>query len=350
MYSTGSRALAKLVGTLLVTTHTIFVSGAWILSFIGLDQPYYSVSVGFSNVLFALKMVMCYELPGGVAHIFGYPVRMQTEMWFELLLNWLLLPQTSITAHISGILAGFLYYEWSTLRPLDAAWQAGRSAVGFLPRWLTRPLGLDQVFRRVPASPQRSPYRGGGVRLGNAGSDAAHNHGGPRWSPTRPLMQNPWAGGQGQMRRATLGTGMGSTMRDVRGQAAEGRSGMRGLLSVAQARLLNLLSATRRLLSRATRSGGGLGIGGNRTPASDHLQLASRTLRRQQEQQARAVVAPHDDAATVQQQQDQTADENGRLETGPAGRVGEVESASAGSPSLEELRQRRLRRFGASSS
>ena len=36
---------------------------------------------------------MCYELPGGVAHIFGYPVRMATEMWFELFLNWLLLPQ-----------------------------------------------------------------------------------------------------------------------------------------------------------------------------------------------------------------------------------------------------------------
>ena len=72
--------------------------------------------------------------------------------------------QTSVTGHISGILAGFLYYEWSSLRPLDAAWQGGRRAVGTLPRWLTRPLGLDQVFRRVPASPQT--YRGGGVRLG----------------------------------------------------------------------------------------------------------------------------------------------------------------------------------------
>ncbi len=333
----------------MVTTHTIFVGGAWVLSFMGLDQPYYSVSVGFSNVLFALKMVMCYELPGGVAHIFGYPVRMQTEMWFELLLNWLLLPQTSVTAHISGILAGYLYYEWSTLRPLDAAWQAGRSAIGFLPRWLTRPLGLDQVFRRVPASPQRTPYRGGGVRLGGARSDTGHSLGGPRWSPTRPLVQNPWAGGQAQMRRATLGTGVGGTVRDVRGQAADGRSGIRGILSVVQTRLLNLLSRTRRFLSQVRRTGGGLGIGSNRMLAPEYRSLDSRTsvpTRRQQQQQA-----PYDGVAAVQQPQHRTVDEMGRAETGPTVQGGELEGAAgAGSPSLEELRQRRLQRFGDSSS
>ena len=188
----GSRALAKLVGTLLVTTHTIFVCVAWIFSWIGLDQPYYSVSVGFSNVLFALKMVMCYELPGGVAHIFGYAVRMQTEMWFELFLNWLLLPQTSVTAHLSGIIAGFLYYEWRTLRPLDALWDAGRRVVSSLPQWITRPLGLDHVFRR-PVSPQHMAYTGAGARLGGGGGGGPGGgggggrarRGGPRWSPTR---------------------------------------------------------------------------------------------------------------------------------------------------------------------
>lgn len=322
--SVGSRALAKLVGTLVVTTHTIFVSGAWFLSFIGLDQPYYSASVGFSNVLFALKMVMCYELPGGVAHIFGYPVRMQTEMWFELLLNWLLLPQTSVTAHISGILAGFLYYEWSTLRPLDTVCQAGRGVVGSLPRWLTRPLGLDQAFRRPPGS----PYRGGGVPLG--GVDARHNRGGPRWSPTRPLVHNRWAGGQVQ--RATLGTRAAGTVHDARGNAADSRNGLVTLLRGGQTRLLSLLSRTRRLVTRMSR--GGLGI----NPSAEAPVHGSRLLGSQpvHQWQQREQVQPQQEA------QLQTQDSTERARD-------EVSAPTSNSPSLEELRQRRLQRFGDSS-
>ena len=44
---------------------------------------------------------MCYELPGGVAYIFGFPVRMQTEMWAELLLYMIFYSShTSVTAHL----------------------------------------------------------------------------------------------------------------------------------------------------------------------------------------------------------------------------------------------------------
>ena len=49
----------------------------------------------------AAQMVMCYELPGGVAYIFGFPVRMQTEMWAELLLYMIFYSShTSVTAHL----------------------------------------------------------------------------------------------------------------------------------------------------------------------------------------------------------------------------------------------------------
>ena len=36
-------------------------------------------------------------------------------MYVELFLNWLLLPHTSVVGHVSGILAGLLYYEWRAL-------------------------------------------------------------------------------------------------------------------------------------------------------------------------------------------------------------------------------------------
>ena len=240
----GSKAFAKLVGTLLCTSHAIFVVFSWFLSWFGLDGPYYSISLGFSNVLFALKMVMCYELPGGVAHIFGYAVRMQTEMWFELLINWLLLPQTSVTAHLSGIVAGYLYYEWATLRPLDASRQAVRSVVGSLPRWITRPLGLDQVFN--PLSPAQQAMYGGGARLGGGGGGRGRaRRGGPRWSPTRPL-HNPLAqDGQQQQGQQQQGPGGGG------GGLQRYTAGAASLLAVAQGRLLNLIVSFALLLPHA---------------------------------------------------------------------------------------------------
>ena len=140
----GSRQFAKLVGTLLVSSHALFVSMTWLVSCFGFDRPYYSVSVGFSNVLFALKMVMCYELPGGVAQIFSFAVPMKTEMWAELFFNWLLVPQTSLVAHLSGIMAGFLYYEWRAL--LRSEWRLPALLRLALPGWVLRPLGLEHSW------------------------------------------------------------------------------------------------------------------------------------------------------------------------------------------------------------
>ena len=129
----------------------------------------------------------------------------------------------------SGILAGYLYYEWDALRPAHSLRNAGRRLVDSLPNWFTRPLGLDAVFR--PLSPQQggAGYGGGGARLGGGRR-------GPRWSPTRGL-RNPWAqaGAQGG---AQGGQG---------GQAAGGwgqRSA--GVLRGAQGRLLNLVRRGRR--------------------------------------------------------------------------------------------------------
>ena len=53
----GSKAFGKLIGTLLLTSHSIFVAGSWLLACIGIYGPYEAgVHWGFSSVLFALKV------------------------------------------------------------------------------------------------------------------------------------------------------------------------------------------------------------------------------------------------------------------------------------------------------
>ena len=106
------------------------------------------------------------------------------------------------------------------------------------------------------------------------------------------------------------------------------------MLRVARARLLNLLLGTRRLVSRAIGRGGSLNT--TATPLSNRAPLPAR---RQQQQQLPPLQQALDAAATE--------GEAAAAVQGQPGGDGEASSA-ARSPALEELRQRRLQRFGGS--
>ncbi|XP_060799272.1 rhomboid-related protein 4 isoform X2 [Neoarius graeffei] len=73
-------------------------------------------AVGFSGVLFGLKVVNNYYNPGGVKYILGFPVANRYACWVELVLIHILNPGTSFVGHLSGILVGLLY----TTGPLGA--------------------------------------------------------------------------------------------------------------------------------------------------------------------------------------------------------------------------------------
>ncbi|GAA6235758.1 rhomboid-related protein 4 [Lates japonicus] len=75
------------------------------------QDPSYSMScaVGFSGVLFALKVLCNHYHPGGVTNVMGMPVSNHYASWVELVLIHITSPGTSFVGHLAGILVGLLY-------------------------------------------------------------------------------------------------------------------------------------------------------------------------------------------------------------------------------------------------
>ncbi|KAG7478910.1 rhomboid-related protein 4 [Solea senegalensis] len=74
-------------------------------------------AVGFSGVLFALKVLNNHYHPGGVTYVMGVPVSSSYASWVELVLIHVTSPGTSFVGHLSGILVGLLYTS-GPLKPL----------------------------------------------------------------------------------------------------------------------------------------------------------------------------------------------------------------------------------------
>lgn len=66
-------------------------------------------AVGFSGVLFGLKVLVNHYFPGGTTYLMGFPVSNRYASWAELVLIHVTSPGTSFVGHLSGILVGLLY-------------------------------------------------------------------------------------------------------------------------------------------------------------------------------------------------------------------------------------------------
>uniref|UniRef100_A0A673BUC4 Rhomboid domain containing 1 n=1 Tax=Sphaeramia orbicularis TaxID=375764 RepID=A0A673BUC4_9TELE len=74
------------------------------------DQSYsMTCAVGFSGVLFGLKVLSNHYYPGGVTYMMGIPVSNRYASWVELVLIHVTSPGTSFIGHLAGILVGLLY-------------------------------------------------------------------------------------------------------------------------------------------------------------------------------------------------------------------------------------------------
>ncbi|XP_032366552.1 rhomboid-related protein 4 [Etheostoma spectabile] len=74
-------------------------------------------AVGFSGVLFALKVVSNHYNPGGVTYVLHIRVSNRFASWAELVLIYLIAPGTSLVGHLAGILVGLLY-TWGPLKTI----------------------------------------------------------------------------------------------------------------------------------------------------------------------------------------------------------------------------------------
>ncbi|XP_037124187.1 rhomboid-related protein 4 [Syngnathus acus] len=74
------------------------------------DQSYSAAcAVGFSGVIFSLKVLNNYYHPGSLTYVMGFPVSNRYASWVELVLIHITAPGTSLIGHLAGILVGLLY-------------------------------------------------------------------------------------------------------------------------------------------------------------------------------------------------------------------------------------------------
>ncbi|CAL8464708.1 g4243 [Coccomyxa elongata] len=108
----GSMRFLGLVGELLLLSHVATVglaaAAAKVLPDLAGVQYYSSCAIGFSAVLFALKVVLSHRTPGW-SYIGGIALPTKYVCWAELAYIQLLTPKASFLGHLGGILAGLLH-------------------------------------------------------------------------------------------------------------------------------------------------------------------------------------------------------------------------------------------------
>ncbi|XP_002966977.2 rhomboid-like protein 14, mitochondrial [Selaginella moellendorffii] len=160
----GSPKFASMVALLLGMSHGLMVLlGTLVSTLTDSPAPYTSCAVGFSALLFALKVVLNHNSPAN-AIVYGFVVPARFAAWAELVLVQMFMPGASFLGHLSGILAGLLYVR---------APRFFSSGIGALVRrsanwsWMvTRPLWF--LLGR-PSPPPSRRFGGGSVGSRNEG-------------------------------------------------------------------------------------------------------------------------------------------------------------------------------------
>ncbi|KAJ8397265.1 hypothetical protein AAFF_G00440990 [Aldrovandia affinis] len=106
----GGPWFAYMLSVFSLLTGLVYLLLEWGLAELTADPSYnMQCAVGFSGVLFGLKVVNNHYYPGGVTHVMGFPVANRYACWAELILIHVMSPGTSFVGHLAGILVGLLY-------------------------------------------------------------------------------------------------------------------------------------------------------------------------------------------------------------------------------------------------
>ncbi|XP_055429598.1 rhomboid-related protein 4 isoform X2 [Bubalus kerabau] len=106
----GSRWFAYIIVTFSLLTGVVYLFLEFALAEF-LNEPDFkrNCAVGFSGVLFALKVLNNHCCPGGFVNVLGFPVSNRFACWVELLAIHFISPGTSFAGHLAGILVGLMY-------------------------------------------------------------------------------------------------------------------------------------------------------------------------------------------------------------------------------------------------
>jgi rhomboid domain-containing protein 1 len=157
----GSVEFASMVASLLALSQgATLILAKSLLHFVDYEAPYYNqFAVGFSGVLFALKVVLNAHSDADYSIVQGLLIPSKYAAWAELILIQLFVPDASFIGHLGGILAGLLYLRLGRT-------YSGPDPISFLIRGFVKMVSWP--FRFLRGSSGRLSGRG---RVGRGSDD-----------------------------------------------------------------------------------------------------------------------------------------------------------------------------------
>jgi len=110
----GPEVFALILGSLLIASQGIFLALSFLAEELTHDNYTNVNTVGFSGVVFALKVLVNSELfmdPNQMTQFFGFQFRLKQLVWVELIFAQMLNPGASFLGHLAGILAGMVVLQ-----------------------------------------------------------------------------------------------------------------------------------------------------------------------------------------------------------------------------------------------
>ncbi|KAK6155295.1 hypothetical protein DH2020_009543 [Rehmannia glutinosa] len=152
----GSVEFASMVAALVGMSQGITLLLAKSLLLFDYERAYYNeYSVGFSGVLFAMKVVL-YSQSDNYTYVHGLIVPARFAAWAELILVQMFVPGVSFLGHLGGVLAGLLYVYLKASHP-------GANPFMKIIRGFTNLLGWPFRFAQGMFRPSRSRVFGRGT-------------------------------------------------------------------------------------------------------------------------------------------------------------------------------------------
>lgn len=116
----GSGYFAYMVAVFSVLTGFVYLVINYVVAEVS-DTWFYvrTCAVGFSGVIFALKVVTTHLTPAGASYVMGIPIPSRLAVWAELILISVLFPRVSFVGHLAGILVGLAFVSGPLKKIMD---------------------------------------------------------------------------------------------------------------------------------------------------------------------------------------------------------------------------------------